>query len=336
MALHRNWLLLGVCSVSGACASLSGPAGSPDNVYRRAHEQPYVADEKKTGDSGGQGQGAGQNAPTQRDWNQLNERVRFLERRLSDMDVKIGLMAERVESTSNGAPPQWTEAGSPTGFASPPEEPAVIEILPSPDAPLPAETAKAPTSLSSNSASTPFEAPERKPIRRETAAAPVAAGGGRDGGAMSETVLSSPAVSDIATPGFMSVDDVADVKGAYHWAQRQRRAGKWQDAERVFLEIYRKFPKHSLGDNALYWVGVVQASRGAPRQAIESFAQVPVRFPRSAKIPDALFGMARAHEELGEPLLAEVLYRQLVEEYPRAEKRGDAKRALVRLTHPNP
>ena len=331
MALLRNWLLLGVCGVSGACASTSGPAsGAPGGGSGRDAPASYAS----RGNSVGRvPHGEGRSAPTQKEWNQLNERVRFLERRLSDMDVKIALMAERVESSSGGQPAKWSDA--PNSESGPPlrPEPAVIEILPSPEETPGLEAADAlspePALAFESAENRLTEEPESsfvQNVARDTSWAATST-------AQAVTV---PEMQGQAAHDLVSVEDAADVKGAYNWAQRQRRAENWQAAERVFSEIYRKFPSHSLGDNALYWLGVVQAARGGQRQAIQTFAQVPVRFPNSPKIADALYGMARAHEALGEPLLAEVLYRQLVEEYPRAERRGDAKRALVRLTHPNP
>lgn len=319
MGRLRSCLMIGMCCSGGACATLSGGDVAAGDAIAQGEHESWRGHSDGTKAASGAGNGEG---PSAREWNQLNERVRFLERRLSDMDIKIALMSERLEAQGGAGAPRRAQAPS-TGQVSRPES---VELLPLPET----ATAFAEPMPVSDAASELIAAPEPMLAVAPSEEDPESLLTGPDPDATAAVLKVPTADPHVAVHG------VADVKAAYQWAQRQRETGNWREAERVFSEIYVKFPKHSLGDNALYWTGVVQAAGGDPRRAIETFAQVPVRYPRSPKIPDALFGMASAHESLGEPLLAEVLYSQLVEEYPKAEKRADAKRALVRLTHPNP
>jgi tol-pal system protein YbgF len=129
--------------------------------------------------------------------------------------------------------------------------------------------------------------------------------------------------------------DTTGASDVYQQAQALLQAGQLAEAEKAFASLLTTHPNHDLADNALYWLSKCKQDLGDHKGAIASWSRLPQRFPRSPKVPDALFGMATSHEALGEPVLAEVLYDQLVSSYPKAERVVEAKKSLHRL-RPNP
>lgn len=119
----------------------------------------------------------------------------------------------------------------------------------------------------------------------------------------------------------------------YKWAHRRMEEGRYVAAIQAFSRIQEKFSDHHLADNALYWSAVAQERRGNHEKAVAQWEALPLQYPKSAKIPDALFHLADSFEKAGELNKAETIYVQLLEQYPRAEKTGDAKRALKRIRH---
>ena len=118
---------------------------------------------------------------------------------------------------------------------------------------------------------------------------------------------------------------------AYSWAQTRMREGSYLEAIAALEDIVERHAGHDLCDNAVYWIGWAHAQRSDHKLAIDVWQRLPLGFPSSPKVPDALFGMAVAHEAMGEPAVAETLYEQLVAQYPKAEKVRDARKALGRL-----
>ncbi len=117
----------------------------------------------------------------------------------------------------------------------------------------------------------------------------------------------------------------------YAWGQARFKEGRTTEAVAAFEDVSTRFPGHDLADNALYWIGRCHQQKGDHRLAIDAWQKLPARFPRSPKVPDGLFGMAQSHEALGEPAVAEALYDEVVSSYPKAEKLKDARKALSRL-----
>jgi TolA-binding protein len=252
----------------------------------------------------------------------LRERITRLEKRLADVDARLGLLLARGETGSR-----------PTGlrFDAPRGEQRAVDLGPEPGEPvrsfsssidLPRGSAEERESdvvvddlddasiVEVDSAPDLVDAAEPTVLRLRGTADPVARGPQRDG------------ASWAAFPTAASL---------YEWGQSQLKAGQHEEALAAFREVLTRYARDSLADNALYWTAFCHQERGAHRQAIEVWQRLPRQFPRSDKIADALFGMARSHEALGEPALAETLYDELVNSYPRAEKLKEAKKALLRL-----
>ena len=247
----------------------------------------------------------------------LKERVSRLERRVADVDAKLGLLlAQRAQprppaSVTHGAPEPVGDAR--LGDAGRREEASL--------------GAKA---IDLGTKRSPYEealAPALEPPDEPDDGPPVVIK--LDGSSPRAGVTDAAPVADVRPTS--DALEGASVEEQYRAAQARLKAGRDLEAIAAFEEILEREPRHRLADNAMYWIGWAHEQRGDHKLAVEVWQKLPVRYPRSAKVPDALFGMAQAKEALGEPAVAETLYTQLIVQYPKAEKVRDARRALQRL-----
>lgn len=310
----------------------------------------------------------------------MKERVRRLERKISDLDTKMTLLLERAEeeggqgSVSTGGSsyvppsqpsyPQAAAQPAPQSYAQPsypaaepaggdsPAQPVAVGPgarpidLPGSDTPMyvdpePSEPLvvhderndgppividkEALARLERNTGELPeySRTPNRRVTRDDTRPGP--------GASKRATPRSATAASAAAGRKINSPLPTRSAKKLYKWAMARREEGNHAQAIGAFDELQKRFPKHHLADNALYWSGVCYEASGADDKALRAWKRLPMRFPKSAKIPDALFGMATLHERRGDKSTAIALYAQLVDQYPRAERAGDARGALARL-----
>lgn len=264
----------------------------------------------------------------------LKERVGRLERRLADVDAKLGLLlAQRTPRDQRRGSHSMTNGSldhlGPRDLIV--DEPRAEEAslgaraidLPRrrsydvPDVDVDADAADA-AYTGSNSRGDVVEDDGSPPVVIKLHGAPASASAGPG-----SSDARAAAVADV--PSFNSVDD------AYSWAQMRLKEGRHLEAISALEDIVARSPGHDLADNSVYWIGWAHQQRADHRLAVDVWQRLPLRFARSAKVPDALFGMAQSHEALGEPAVAETLYEQLVAQYPKAERVSDAKKALARL-----
>lgn len=242
----------------------------------------------------------------------LKERVGRLERRLADVDAKLGLLL--AQRAAPRRPASITQG-------------SIDQLGPRDlivDEPRPGAFAEE-ASLGARAIDLPRR---RQPVEEE----PVAEAGGEDDGSAPVLIQlhGSPGAPDAAAPP-AGPPAGASPDESYAWAQARLREGRHLEAIASLEDIVQRNPNHDLADNSVYWIGWAHAQRGDNKLAVDVWQRLPLRFPHSPKVPDALFGMAVAHEGMGEPAVAETLYEQLVSQYPRAEKVRDAKKALARL-----
>ena len=296
----------------------------------------------------------------------LEQRVLRLEKRLSDLDARIGLLTERLEQ----APPAVGQreiapgvtmpispyATRPTGVPQDPRWPAEAHTGPSRDlyAAAPERPVTTAVGISPNPVdivtdrAAPGGLPPEESLVDESniddGSPPLVITMGPDDTEPRETrgyraspkstskpkqaraPQKKPKPKPRATP-----KPKVDIDGLYARAQAARKAGDHRAAIQDFEEILARTKSHHLSDNALYWIGVCHQDAGQPRAAIAVWKKLPVRYPKSAKVPDALYGMAQAHQKVGENDLARTLYAQLLMQYPKAERAADARARLAQL-----
>jgi tol-pal system protein YbgF len=262
--------------------------------------------------------GAVATAPASDDVVSLKERVTRLERRLADVDAKLGLLlAQRT--------PRDRDGGSrPTSITHGVREPQ--ELGPRD---LVVNEAREEASLGARA----IDLPQRRNAIVDEQPQPVIEPEADDG--------SPPVVIRLhGTPDGAADDAGGDTEGppsgasiedSYSWAQARMKEGRYLEAIAVFEDILAKNGAHDLADNSMYWIGWAHQQRGDHKLAVDVWQRLPMRFPKSPKVPDALFGMAVSHEALGEPAVAETIYAQLISQYPKAERVKEARKALLRL-----
>jgi len=81
----------------------------------------------------------------------------------------------------------------------------------------------------------------------------------------------------------------------------------------IFQRILNEAPKHSLADNALYWIGECYYREGLKDKALETMKEVIRRYPTGNKVPDAKIKMAVIYVEYGDEKRAIELLEEVIE-----------------------
>ena len=102
----------------------------------------------------------------------------------------------------------------------------------------------------------------------------------------------------------------------YARALKSYQDGRHEPARELFAAFVRKFPRHRLIPNALYWTGETWYAQGRYDRAMEFFARVVRDHPRHAKSADALLKLAYSELRQGRPAQAGGYLRQLETRYP--------------------
>lgn len=111
----------------------------------------------------------------------------------------------------------------------------------------------------------------------------------------------------------------ATAEDVYSKGQDLFLSGKYKEARNVFRTIVKKFPDHSLADNALYWMGESYYSTQNYEMAIVQFRKVSTSYPDENKCPDAILKTGYSYLELERPEEAAVSFERLISDYPDSE-----------------
>lgn len=251
----------------------------------------------------------------------LKERVTRLERRLADVDAKLGLLlaqrtSARPPASNRGVP----DLGPRDLIIDEPSQEASLGARPG----LSSMDLATRRSTYDDGAIEPEEIVDFSPGRDDGAPVVIKLHGAPEAAVLGDA-------SSIHDEALAGPPPGSTVEESYAWSQARLKEGRHLEAIAALEEIVARSGAHTLADNAMYWIGWAHAQRGDHKLAVDVWQRLPMRFPKSAKVPDALFGMALSHEAMGEPAVAETLYEQLVSQYPRAEKVKEARSALRRL-----
>lgn len=236
----------------------------------------------------------------------LRDRVARLEKRLVEVDTRLGLLLARGDVA---------EPARPLRFDRPRGEQRAVDLTSSPE---PVAEGLASIDIGTRGGGLGDTVTEEGPAIIDNS----------DGGSVTIKMSGDGGVVSDADDPLAALTTAPDL---YAWGQARFKEGRTTEAIAAFEDVVSRFPGHDLADNALYWTGRCHQQKGDHRLAIDVWQKLPARFPRSPKVSDALFGMAQSHEALGEPAVAEALYDEVVSSYPKAEKLKDAKKALSRL-----
>jgi tol-pal system protein YbgF len=116
----------------------------------------------------------------------------------------------------------------------------------------------------------------------------------------------------------------------YRKALALYKAGDYERSRSGFQEFLERFPRHSLSDNARYWIGECWYAQGQYREAGVAFRAVLVDYNDSNKFPDAFFKLGLCHHLRGDETAARTYWRRLVQRYPETRAAALARRRLSR------
>lgn len=117
----------------------------------------------------------------------------------------------------------------------------------------------------------------------------------------------------------------------YNEAQNLFIAGRLHESAEQFADFIARYPRHSLADNAQYWIGEVYYSQKDYQKATIEFKKVVDNYPNENKAPDALLKAGFSYIEIGNNEKAIDALKMVVEQYPASEAAAKAKVKLQEL-----
>jgi tol-pal system protein YbgF len=121
----------------------------------------------------------------------------------------------------------------------------------------------------------------------------------------------------------------------YDLALGNYQSGRHELAREGFAAFLKRWPRHALAPNALYWSGETWYARGRYDRAAKFFAQVVRDYPRHAKSPDALLKQAYSAMRQGRLEQAGSYLRDLEARYPDSPASRLGRQARIRLQGQN-
>ena len=106
------------------------------------------------------------------------------------------------------------------------------------------------------------------------------------------------------------------------------RAGKYNQAYRVFTDYIEQNPTGKMAPNARFWLGDCYYNQQEYELAILEYQKVIADFTKHPKAPAALLKQGLAFEKLKDKATAAIVYRKLMEEYPKSEQFTAAKKRI--------
>lgn len=102
-------------------------------------------------------------------------------------------------------------------------------------------------------------------------------------------------------------------------------------ATKKMREFIKAYPKHSLADNALYWIGEMHYADGNWDQAILEFENVQTQYPKGDKAPAALLKQGYAFQKMGDKDTAKIVLKKVISKFPKSSASKKAQKRLDTL-----
>lgn len=120
----------------------------------------------------------------------------------------------------------------------------------------------------------------------------------------------------------------ASPEAMYNKGQDLFLAARYEEARSAFTSFLKAYPRHSLSDNALYWIGESHyAERDFPG-ALEKFTEVADKYPEENKAPDALLKAGLSHMEMNQGDRARAVLDRLIARHPGTDAAAKARKAI--------
>ncbi|MBU0972471.1 MAG: tol-pal system protein YbgF [Proteobacteria bacterium] len=102
----------------------------------------------------------------------------------------------------------------------------------------------------------------------------------------------------------------------YQKARTLLLEGDLANAAQLFETFVAQHPRHSLADNAMYWLGECHYSSGQYAKAVTVFKSLVKTYPKAEKVPDALLKTGYAYLSMDDPNRAQHYLKLVLTKYP--------------------
>ena len=132
-------------------------------------------------------------------------------------------------------------------------------------------------------------------------------------------------------PSVKKSEYASDPETLYNEAQNLFMAGRLSESAEQFSKFIQHYPKHSLADNAQYWVGETYYSQKDYQKAVIEFQKVADNYPNENKASDALLKVGFSHLELNNRDKALAAFKMVIEKYPSSDAAVKARTKLQEI-----
>ncbi len=102
----------------------------------------------------------------------------------------------------------------------------------------------------------------------------------------------------------------------YQKARTLLLEGDLINAAQLFKTFTQKHSKHSLADNAMYWLGECHYSSGQYDKAIKVFKELIDKYPKAEKVPDAFLKIGYSYLSMDDINRAQYFMKKVLKKYP--------------------
>ncbi|MBF0282353.1 MAG: tetratricopeptide repeat protein [Zetaproteobacteria bacterium] len=117
-------------------------------------------------------------------------------------------------------------------------------------------------------------------------------------------------------------------KNTYSAAYLAAKAGRYDEAIRLFNLLLQNNPQSEYSDQALFWLGSSQNNLGQHQAAIETFKRLIEIYPNSQKHTEAYLSLANIYAKTDQKALEKNILTILIEQHPDSEQAAQAKLLL--------
>lgn len=96
------------------------------------------------------------------------------------------------------------------------------------------------------------------------------------------------------------------------------------NAQSIWAEFVKSYPKHELVSNSVFWQGESFYQLGDFARAVLSYQEVITKYPKSNKVPAAMLKQGISFKKIGKDKAGDLVLQELIKKYPDS---AEAKRA---------
>jgi len=97
---------------------------------------------------------------------------------------------------------------------------------------------------------------------------------------------------------------------------------------KFFLYHVKNFPKSSMADNSLFWIGEIHYKKGDYKRAIIEYQNVIEKYPSGNKVPAAYLKQGLAFYNIDSKENARIIFEKLISNFPLSNEALIAKKKL--------